>query len=364
MAQRMAIVQSGRYLVWSLTFKDVENCYQSQGNYFRNYLEPGSTAGGNNLGQFLKGYGLEYFGHTHQKDSLTWLIQFLLNPEEKLWQKYVFVHGLLHIDVRRFADPDMKEEWLAKLRETFPEEMANLLEINNEPCLFGLFEPKESKDEPALRLFALAQQAAVRPIEPTGLRLACCLSDGDEGRGKVSFDAVSFDAVWNGYLRLYKLYQFLPHVFFVTEQGLNSRAYEHLRLREEELVKTSIMAKFDYTESKMGSAKEAAEDDAWQEIFELTDPELHALLNQMAKSGWPVPEVGYELMNAQGEIIATAELGWPALKIAWLREDEIEYSAAFIQQGWQTFPLSQVLAFPESYIKINHEDTEAQSKMP
>jgi len=59
------------------------------------------------------------------------------------------------------------------------------------------------------------------------------------------------------------------------------------------------------------------EKDTWEEVIELTDPEIHNLLRRLAESGWPVPEGGYELMNEQGEIIANTELGWPALKIAF-----------------------------------------------
>jgi len=63
-----------------------------------------------------------------------------------------------------------------------------------------------------------------------------------------------------------------------------------------------------------------------------------------------VPDVGYELANEDGEIVATAELGWPQIKVGLLRDEEFQYTGQFIAAGWRTFPVAEVLADPESYI--------------
>ncbi|HDZ24841.1 MAG TPA: DEAD/DEAH box helicase, partial [Desulfobacteraceae bacterium] len=53
MAQRMAIVHSKKYHIWSLTWKDVENCYHPQGNYYRDYISPSGLPNGSNFSVFL-----------------------------------------------------------------------------------------------------------------------------------------------------------------------------------------------------------------------------------------------------------------------------------------------------------------------
>ena len=45
MAQRMALVQSGKYRVWSLTWGDVESRLRPLGSYYHDYLSHGSEQG-------------------------------------------------------------------------------------------------------------------------------------------------------------------------------------------------------------------------------------------------------------------------------------------------------------------------------
>lgn len=42
-----------------------------------------------------------------------------------------------------------------------------------------------------------------------------------------------------------------------------------------------------------------------------------------------MPKAGYELTSEAGIIIATAELGWPELKIALLQQNELGYEQIF-----------------------------------
>ncbi|MDA3791539.1 MAG: DEAD/DEAH box helicase [Desulfobacula sp.] len=55
MAQRMAIVQTGKFHTWSLSWYDIENIFKPQKTFFEDYLNPGSLPSGDNLDAFLKG---------------------------------------------------------------------------------------------------------------------------------------------------------------------------------------------------------------------------------------------------------------------------------------------------------------------
>jgi len=334
MAQRMAIAQSGRYHVWSLTWKDVENRFSSQGDYFKNYLDPAMAPGGNNFGQFLKEFDLNGYRTFHQGDSFGWLIRFLLNPdEEPSWQLYAFVQGLINLDARRFATPEAVEEWSKKLAEIVPVEMLDVMQDVECPCLYGLTESEEEGSGASLSLFAEVEQAAVRSRELAGMRLAGFFDDQPEYRTREGFESI-----WNGYLRLYNLFQLLPHAFFITQEGLSAGAYEGLRLRE---------AVFP------GEEAEEVETDVWSDVRDVTNPNLHGLLDRLKGSDWPAPEAGFELVDDKGEIVATAELAWAELKISFLLEEELLYRKAFEEAGWQVFPLSEVLADPDSIISLH-----------
>jgi DEAD/DEAH box helicase domain-containing protein len=84
----------------------------------------------------------------------------------------------------------------------------------------------------------------------------------------------------------------------------------------------------------------------------MTDDRFHSLLALLRDNGWPVPEAGYELAGDNGEILACAELGWEALKIAFLVDPEIEYQPQFAAFGWKTALISEVLADAQRFMSM------------
>jgi len=84
----------------------------------------------------------------------------------------------------------------------------------------------------------------------------------------------------------------------------------------------------------------------------VTDEQLHGLLDLLRENGWPIPEAGYELEGRNGEIIASAELGWEGLKLAFVTEEEMEYESKFDDFGWKVIPISEILNDPEKYMSL------------
>jgi DEAD/DEAH box helicase domain-containing protein len=335
LAQRMAVAQSGRFHVWSLTWKDVENRYRAQENFFRNYLDPGRAVNGGNLGVLLDRYGLGQFRDAHRGDSFDWLMRFLRAPDAQQWQRYAFVQGLIQLNPPRFATSQAKEEWAARIRTMLPEDITEIFEEKKDSSLYGLCELPEQTEAPELRLGVAIEQSAVRSGDAAGMRVACCLYDASPSR-----EREDFEATWNGFVRLYNLFQFLPSVFFVTQEGLTGHAYDSLRLHETAAPARRVME---------------TTHDAWAEVRAVTDAVLHELLDRLAGAGWSVPEAGYELTNDAGEIVATAELAWPDLRRAFLREDERAYTEVFEKAGWQISSLDEVRAAPELYLSVTKE---------
>lgn len=330
MAQRIAIVQSGRYHVWSLTWKDVENRYRTQENFFCHYLEPSRAVNGNNLGALLDGYGLGHFRDAYRGDSFAWLIRFLRAPDEQQWRQYAFVQGLLHLNPPRFATAQAKDEWIIRIRELLPEDIADLFADKKGTSLYGLYEPTGPTQAPELRLGIAIEQQAARAGQGGGMRIACYLDDSVTAR-----EREDFEAVWNGFVRLYNLFQFLPLAFCVTQEGLQKRAYDSLHIKEKVTGEVKVRE---------------ATFDVWAEVRAVTDTALHDLLDRLAHTGWTVPEAGYELADDAGEIIAAAELAWPDLKMAFLQENEQVYAAAFEKAGWRSYSLKEVLAASDMYL--------------
>ena len=330
MAQRMAIAQSGRYTLWSLSWKDVENRYKAQGDYFRNYLDPGDLPSGSNFGQLLEGYGVANFRDACRLDSFQWFVRFLKDPDEAEWQKYAFVQGLISLDARRFASTEAQEKWLSKMKENLQSDMAEVMTEAKNPCLYGLLEPQEQTNKISLQLSITVEQKAVPQANICGMRLACCLFDDAKKR-----EQQNFESIWIGYLRNYNLFQFLPHAFFVTQTGLAAGAYEGLRLREPR-----------HPEAKQRKPRS----DVWASVRELTDSETHDLLDRLEANEWPAPVAGYELADEHGEIVGSCELGWEGSRIAFLRSEEFGFMSAFEEAGWRAFSLNDVLADPDRFM--------------
>ncbi|MFH1953313.1 MAG: DEAD/DEAH box helicase [Pseudomonadota bacterium] len=336
MAQRAAIVRSRKYRVWSLSWRDVENRYKSQGNYFENFLNPADSPSGKDMDRFMEHYGAGPLCRLHKADSFEWLLRFLEDPAEDMWRACAFVHGLMTLDAKRFSTPESIGTWTEKVRHAFPEGIREAMASSSDEGLYGLIERDNAATGPLLKLFSTVDKTAVSNGHMDRMRLACCLFNSAENR-----ENETFEELWNGYLRLYNLYQFLPGAMFAASDDFESGVYEKTAEERPE---------------DRGEAGRAARPDAdtavWEEVRELADPVLEDFLNMLENKGGPLPEVGFELGNETGEVIAEAELGWPELKVAFVGDWQMAYGTALESAGWQVYRLDHVLKAPETVIDV------------
>jgi DEAD/DEAH box helicase domain-containing protein len=328
MAQRTSIARSGNFHVWSLSWKDIENRYKDQGGYFHNYLSIDVNDRALKYSRVLDFLGAEKIAKLNSTDSFDWLIRFLADPDVKRWCCHSSVHSLLHLDMTRFGGNAEKAGWAAKLRDHFPEEISEWIGDLEEPCLYGLFEPEND----FIKLFVAIGQDHFKKGDFSGLHAACCLLDGPREREKQAFESA-----WNGYLRCYNLFQFLEKAFFSTWQGKAS-GQPHGKPKAWDDIKTDS-----------GS-------DAWREARELTDPKLHPFMDHLAAAGWDVPEIGFELVDPMGAVIAEAELAWPELTICVLDAEQRIHGDAFSNAGWRVHEIEAVMAAPEGFTQEHEPD--------
>lgn len=57
----------------------------------------------------------------------------------------------------------------------------------------------------------------------------------------------------------------------------------------------------------------------------------------LAHAGAPLPEVGFELIDGRGRVLAEAELAWVSLKIAVLLADDQADASCFEAEGWSIY---------------------------
>jgi DEAD/DEAH box helicase domain-containing protein len=86
---------------------------------------------------------------------------------------------------------------------------------------------------------------------------------------------------------------------------------------------------------------------AWVEVMSLVLRETQAWAHALAMAGLPAPQVGYELLDDKGRIVAESEMAWPACRVTILLPDT-SAEAKFQAAGWTCFvwaegPLPDVL---------------------
>jgi len=334
MAQRTAIVASRKYYVWSLSWRDVENRYKSQGDYFKNFLNPSGSPAGKDMDRFMTHYGAGDLGKIHKADSFEWLLRLLEVPVADPWRACAFVHALMTLDARQFNTPESIGTWTEMVRNTLPERICEEMALSPDDRLYGLLQKKDEA-EPVVSLFSTVEKGAVSNGQMDRMRLACCLFNTVENR-----EHEGFEACWNGYLRLYNLYQFLPGAMFAVSDGFEGGVYETVERESPEA--SAGTDQITGTETDTG---------AWQEVREMVDPSLADFLNLLEKEGAPLPEAGFELTDDTGLVIAEAELGWPEWKVAVIGDWQTEWASVFEGAGWRVSLISEVMKAPSAAVE-------------
>jgi hypothetical protein len=120
--------------------------------------------------------------------------------------------------------------------------------------------------------------------------------------------------LWNTYLSLYNILQFLPNTKFVTKRGLKTGDYLSVPFIE---MAVPVSEPIELTEMK-----------------DLTDHLYDELLTICFLEHLPLPELFYELSGLNGACIAQSDLAWPESHIALLSEGEI---SVWQKQGWKVY---------------------------
>ena len=129
--------------------------------------------------------------------------------------------------------------------------------------------------------------------------------------------------VWRRWLSLFNTFQTMPGVLLTTRTGIAGGDYVAISPAT-----IHGMAGGNEIHATTGMALEA--------LLKLAMKPVHVGLATLAGSGHPLPdEVGYELADAQGETIAEAELAWLEAKVVVLLDVQEDYVAIWLAQGWR-----------------------------
>lgn len=141
---------------------------------------------------------------------------------------------------------------------------------------------------------------------------------------------------WRLWLHTFNTMQTLPGICLVTSSGLDAQDYTGLA--------SPAVA------TKAQPAHQAALNAAWEDVLKQALTTMHAGLSDLAKAGAEPPEMGPELADDKGKVLADGELCWTASMLVVLRDDQSDMIDAWAGQGWS------VLVLDGTEEKINGND--------
>jgi DEAD/DEAH box helicase domain-containing protein len=324
MAQRMALVRSGRFNIWSLTWDDVEDRFKNApDNAFENLLNHSCAK----LGTLLSAQQLNSMLGIQESRNFDLLVKFLTQPDGAGWGKYAAISSIALPSVAMVA-----ESTIESLRHAILDTGNVKLPASGGDFFAGVYERKHDDGGSTFCLCTFAPKEAAQKGDLNGIECIGRLFDDEAAACKSGFKAT-----WGGFLRAYNVFQFLPGAYFVTSRGLAAGAYATLN------------------EVSGRTAKSQATDSpALVELLELTSPMVHSLLRLIAQENLSLPEAGYELAGSAGEVIGTAELAWPKLRLALLLDSESESEPVFVRAGWTVHKFASVQKNLQEFLASLH----------
>ena len=316
--KRMALVRAG-FLVWSLTWHDLEFVFGKAPDVPD--LLAGAKAGGDmaTLQRTLDDrWDTAALRSRLAEPTLMLLVNYLRAPEPVRWKQAVFTALFDLFDRERMLSGALRVGFDRATADALPGQVRDALGELPPPVAVAGIGAWIGTDPAFFDLFTAFPLVAVEQGDPDAAAVVLHLHDDQASR-----QSDGYRRIWNGILRLFTLVQFLPGAWWTTRVGVERDIYPEFPPPAESP-----------TLHQPASGLSAGD---WEDATELAAPEVHDLLRELSGRGAPVPEVGFELVGAGGAVLAEAELGWPAHRVAVLLANQQADVAAFKVAGWQAF---------------------------
>ena len=314
--QRQALVQSGKFWVWSFSWEDIQ---------FRNdpakipvsLLGEANAARRNEMArQILTGDELALAQSAATSSSWSLFLEFLARPAKTVWERIAYLYGLALPTQLRPVALTAATEAVRRLCQDVATE-PGLPEVQSGDGLGALFNADHCVG------VALMTHSGVKERSPNGVFLLLRFND-DTGL----LDP-GFARHWRGFLRLQNRLQFLPHAHVITARGCRTGSFSGVPDAYRYFVAGGEGA-------RPGSEPQPESSGGLPPDFDLAHPGVAAVLEQVVRKKLEWPVIGYELEKG-GLVAATAEAAWPDARIAVVSQEMAADHETFLQAEWQVF---------------------------
>ena len=322
--KRRALIDSGRYLVWSVTWKDVEQFSAGGVRTAPSLLDLGHSQAGQTV---LQRWNVPPEAELSGQNNMELLWCWLRSPNELEWLRKIVAVGTDFVVHRESMEvptiPVIEDELVTQgeFRGPDPERVT----IGPETQVLARLESRFGA-----KLLGRLSMAACRGAEPRLPVWTLRLYDDHARR-----QDPQFQESWMAFLQAVNLLQFVPGLFFTSTEDLMRRQATGVDLylppREDEGLSMAAERPVEYEAGPDAGAPASPLD----ELHLL--PEEREIAEAAAAAGGGLPEAGFELSDSAGRCLAEAALAWPESKIAVVLGSETSDRRAFERTGWQVF---------------------------
>jgi DEAD/DEAH box helicase domain-containing protein len=319
--KREAVRRSGKFRVWSLSWKDVQSVFKVQGEYATDTLLPSKMPSGSKMykpaieathGERLR---------PEKSTAMELLAQYLTNPDsERLFEAHANAYAFSLLDPQNSADSASFSDWKQNVSE-IQEALGVDFPFEFRLSLFGKWRPRTTN--PQLTVFAGVLNDDMKNNKfNAAVSVYARLDDKEENRTD------KYEQEWNGFWQFSNVMQFLKGYAAVSAVGLRNMVYNSL---------PAVSA-----EQKEAPSETSDSLAAWNAdiLAQILDESVKVFSSRCMERGIPSPDyAGYELADDAGLVIGEAELVWEKLKIALLIPGQEEHKNAFASERWTVISL-------------------------
>jgi len=315
--KREAIRRSGKYHVWTLSWRDVQSVFQAQGDYATPTLTPEKMPSGSKM--YQPTVGKADVLKPGKMSTLELLMRYFdMDDAQDLFETQAKAYAFSLLEPSKSTNALAFVDWndvigKANCQVHFTEEA-----FVQPGTFFGTWIPRSSDSH--FYAYAGILAASMKADKNAPVAVLALLDDRPDSRTD------KYEQEWNGFWQFFNVMQFNKSFAAVCATGLDNHAYVALPYGQ-----TATVAE--------DNGPSVGSSEGWREIREmLFDEAAVKIADALEEKCIVAPEeAGYELADDSGEVIAEIELAWIKRKIGYMTEDQQADREKAENVGWKIF---------------------------
>ena len=325
--KREAIRRSGHFIVWGLTYKDVQNVFKEAGDYYTNALMAEKMPSGPNVYQRMITDGKADLIRPDKMSTFDLLLRYLeIDNAIDLFATHAKAYSLSLLRPADLANKIAFMGWNSEVSKVINSANFKDSDYQEMDTLFGTWAPRSTL--PLIKIYAGVSVSEMKQNPTMAADVIIVLDDRESVRTDKYIEE------WNGFWKFYNVMQFLPHFIGVSTVGIEENIYSRMPI--ENIIPSATPVGDEH------SISEIHVDPAWKEIFEeeleYSPDEAKEFAKKLMELGISAPDsIGYETGDLDDAVSETVEMAWTDLKIGYLTEDQLSSKAVLEKAGWKIF---------------------------